>query len=187
MVWAPDAIWDPDQGQYFVHWASRFYSADDTDHTRAAITGNILRYAYTKDFKTFSGPQTYIQGTTDVIDLCVFRVDDNTLLRSYVNSSASGLPVEISTNGLLGDWSNLGTVANSAGYEAPYLFADNIDDGKLYLLADHVGSSPGLSGWTSSDWVKGSFSKDSSHDLTFMRHNSVLSVTQSQYNTLKAM
>jgi hypothetical protein len=23
MVWAPDAIWDEEKGQYFVHWASQ--------------------------------------------------------------------------------------------------------------------------------------------------------------------
>ncbi|KAB8234421.1 hypothetical protein BDV23DRAFT_190888 [Aspergillus alliaceus] len=187
MVWAPDAIWDAEQGQYLVHWASKFYSADDTNHTGAATTANILRYAHTKDFKTFTEPKTYIDSSTDVIDLCFFRVDDNTFLRSYVNSSASGLPVQISTNGLFGDWSSLGTVADSTSYEAPYFFADNMSSGKGYLLADVVGSNPGLSGWTSSDLKKGIFIKDSSHDLTFMRHNSVLSVTQSQYDALKAM
>jgi hypothetical protein len=151
------------------------------------VTSNILRYAYTKDFKTFSDPQTYIEHDKDVIDLCFLRVDDNTVLRSYKDSSTSGLPVEISTNGLLGDWSSLGTVPDSGRYEAPYFFADNTESGKGYLLADLVGSSPGLSAWTSFDLKAGSFSKDSSHDLTFMRHNSVLSVTQSQYDALKAM
>lgn len=24
MVWAPEAIWDPEAGQYLVHWASKF-------------------------------------------------------------------------------------------------------------------------------------------------------------------
>ncbi|KAB8265377.1 hypothetical protein BDV32DRAFT_144667 [Aspergillus pseudonomiae] len=188
MVWAPDAIWDPEQGQYFVHWASRFYAADDTEHTGDATTGNVLRYAYTSDFKTFSEPQDYIVGTTDVIDLCLIQLDSNTLLRSYVNSSsADGLPVEISTNGLLGDWSLLGSIADSAGYEAPYFFADNAGGGKGYMTADLVGSSPGISGWTSDDLSSGVLTKDTSHDLTFMRHNSVLAVTQSQYDALKAM
>ncbi|KAE8376953.1 hypothetical protein BDV26DRAFT_305201 [Aspergillus bertholletiae] len=187
-VWAPDAIWDPEQEQYFVHWASKFYAADDTDHTGDAVTGNVLRYAYTSDFKTFSKPQDYIVGVTDVIDLCILQLDSNTLLRSYVNSSSSdGLPVEISTNGLLGDWSVLGNVPDSKSYEAPYFFKDNAGGGKGYMMADLVGSSPGLSGWTSNDIGSGVFSKDTSHDLTFMRHDSVLAVTQSQYDALKAM
>ncbi|KAF7591682.1 hypothetical protein BBP40_001190 [Aspergillus hancockii] len=186
MVWAPDAIWDPEQEQYFVHWASKFYSAEDTAHTGDPTTNNILRYAYTKDFKTFSEPRTYIEGKADVIDLTFLQVDSNTLLRSYKDSSASGLPVEVSTNGLLGDWSSLGTVPGSGSYEAPYFFADNAGGGKGYLLADLVGSSPGLAAWTTSDLKGGSFTKNSV-DLTFMRHNSVLSVTQSQYDALKAM
>ncbi|GAB1193712.1 hypothetical protein APSETT444_002940 [Aspergillus pseudonomiae] len=164
------------------------YAADDTEHTGDATTGNVLRYAYTSDFKTFSEPQDYIVGTTDVIDLCLIQLDSNTLLRSYVNSSsADGLPVEISTNGLLGDWSLLGSIADSAGYEAPYFFADNAGGGKGYMTADLVGSSPGISGWTSDDLSSGVLTKDTSHDLTFMRHDSVLAVTQSQYDALKAM
>ncbi|GMG30681.1 unnamed protein product [Aspergillus oryzae var. brunneus] len=157
-------------------------------HTGNATTGNVLRYAYTSDFKTFTEPKDYIVGTTDVIDLCILQLDSNTLLRSYVNSSSSdGLPVEISTNGLLGDWSVLGNVADSTSYEAPYFFADNAGGGKGYMMADLIGSSPGISGWTTDDLSKGVFTKDTSHDLTFMRHDSVLGVTQSQYDALKAM
>lgn len=33
MVWAPEAIWDANKGQYLVHWASKFYAASDTAHT----------------------------------------------------------------------------------------------------------------------------------------------------------
>jgi hypothetical protein len=33
MVWAPEAIWDANKGQYLVHWASKFYAASDTSHT----------------------------------------------------------------------------------------------------------------------------------------------------------
>lgn len=33
MVWAPEAIWDANKGQYLVHWASKFYAASDTGHT----------------------------------------------------------------------------------------------------------------------------------------------------------
>lgn len=33
MVWAPEALWDANKGQYLVHWASKFYAASDTAHT----------------------------------------------------------------------------------------------------------------------------------------------------------
>ena len=26
MVWAPEALWDADEGKYLVHWASKFVS-----------------------------------------------------------------------------------------------------------------------------------------------------------------
>lgn len=33
MVWAPEALWDANKGQYLVHWASKFYAASDSGHT----------------------------------------------------------------------------------------------------------------------------------------------------------
>ncbi|KAI9925429.1 hypothetical protein ASPWEDRAFT_28874 [Aspergillus wentii DTO 134E9] len=189
MVWAPDAIWDPDQSKYLVHWASQLYSADDTDHTGDATTTQIIRYAYTSDFKTFTTPKTWIDlKTASTIDLSILPVSDSTYVRFYVNGNTTGPVVEVSTNGLLGDWTAPdGSVKNSASYEGPYPFWDNTVDGKAYLLNDAVGSSPGLAAWTSTDVTSGNFDKDSSSDLTFMRHGSVLAITQDQYDALKAL
>lgn len=121
-------------------------------------------------------------GDTSVIDMA-FLEDENTLTRFYVTG---GGPVEqTSTNGLFGDWTTAkGTIKDSTGYEGPYAFWDNVEDGLAYLLCDKVGDDAGNHAWQSTDEASGAFTVDNIHDLTFMRHLSVLPVTQSQYDTL---
>ncbi|CAP94450.1 hypothetical protein E8E15_004564 [Penicillium rubens] len=186
MAWAPDAYWDSSKGQYFVHWASQLYSADDTDHTGEPTLNTSMRYSYTSDFKTFTTPETYVSlGDTTVIDMA-FLEDENTLTRFYVTG---GGPVEqTSTNGLFGDWTTAkGTIENSSGYEAPYAFWDNVENGLAYLLCDKVGSVTGNHAWQSTDQASGTFTVNDTHDLAFMRHLSILPVTQGQYDALSAL
>jgi hypothetical protein len=145
-----------------------------------------LRYAYTSDFKTFTTPETYVSlGNTSVIDMALLQ-DGNTLTRFYVTG---GGPVEqTSTNGLFGDWTTVnGAIEGSSGYEAPYAFWDNVDDRRAYLLCDKVGSDAGIHAWTSTDANSLTFAVNNTHNLAFMRHLSVLPVTQDQYNALSAL
>jgi hypothetical protein len=133
-----------------------------------------MRYSYTSDFKTFTTPETYVSlGDTTVIDMA-FLEDENTLTRFYVTG---GGPVEqTSTNGLFGDWTTAkGIIENSSGYEAPYAFWDN------------VGSVTGNHAWQSTDQASGTFTVNDIHDLAFMRHLSIMPVTQDQYDALSAL
>ncbi|CAG8888196.1 unnamed protein product [Penicillium egyptiacum] len=186
MAWAPDAYWDSSKGQYFVHWAAQLFSADDTDHTGAPTLNTSMRYSYTSDFKTFTKPETYVSlGDTGVIDMALLK-DDNTLTRFYV---VEGVPVQqTSTNGLFGDWTTVkGTIEAGSGYEAPYPFWDNVQNGLAYLLCDKLGSDAGIHAWQSNDQTSGTFTVNNTHDLSFMRHLSVLPVNQAQYDALSAL
>ncbi|KAF9894118.1 hypothetical protein FE257_009091 [Aspergillus nanangensis] len=172
MVWAPDAVWDPSK-----------------EHTGDATTTTVLRYAHTSDFQTFSEPQTYIDlETATTIDLSFLTVDENTFLRFYVDGNVTGPVVQVSTNGLFGDWASpAGSVEDSASFEGPYPFWDNVEDDQAYLFCDLVGNNPGLAAWESTDVTSGTFTPITSTDLTFMRHGSVLAVTQEQYDALAAL
>lgn len=120
-----------------------------------------------------------------MIDLAFLPVDDETFVRFYVDGNATSPVVEVSNNGLFGDWAApTGRVQDSASYEGPYAFWDNEEEGKAYLLCDRVGSSPGIAAWESTDVTSGEFTRDSSSDLAFMRHGSVLPITQEQYDAL---
>ncbi|CEL00487.1 hypothetical protein ASPCAL00087 [Aspergillus calidoustus] len=189
MVWAPDAIWDEEKGQYFVHWASQLYAEDDTAHAGDPVLINSLRYAYTSDFNTFSEPQTYITlETTTAIDLSFIQVDSSTFVRYYVDGATTSPVQDISTTGLLGEWTAVtGSIEDSASFEAPYPVWDNVQEGKAYLFCDRVGGNPGVFAWETTDVESGNWAKSDAYDLTWMRHLSVLVVTQEQYDALAAL
>ncbi|KAJ5385640.1 hypothetical protein N7509_008181 [Penicillium cosmopolitanum] len=178
MAWAPDAYWDASKGQYFVHWAAQLYSPDDTDHAHNPTLNTSMRYAYTSDFKTFTTPETYMS-----------LGDDTMGTRSPDSMLRGGRPAEqTSTNGLFGDWTTVkGIIEGGSGYEAPYAFWDNMENGLAYLLCDKVGSDAGIHAWQSTAVASGTFTVNNTHDLSFMRHLSVLPVTQGQYDALSAL
>ncbi|KAL4924271.1 glycoside hydrolase family 43 protein [Aspergillus undulatus] len=189
MAWAPDAIWDEEQGQYFVHWAAQLFAEDDPEHTGEPVLLNSLRYAYTSDFRTFTEPQTYISLDNETaIDLSFLKIDENTLVRYYVAGSTTSPIQDISTDGLFGPWTPLtGTIEDSLSFEAPYPIWSNTEEGKAYLFNDRVGGNPGVEAWESTDVKSGNWAKNSEHDLTFMRHLSILAVDQEQYDALAAL
>lgn len=146
-----------------------------------------MRYAYTSDFLTFTEPQTYITLGTEVIDVSILQVDESTFTRYYVNGGSSPAQ-DLSTDGLLGDWSPVdGTIENSSSFEAPYAVWANEEEGKAYLFCDRVGGDAGIFAWESTDVTSGNWARNDQHDLTFMRHLSILTVTQEQYDALAAL
>jgi hypothetical protein len=68
-TWAPEAIYDPKQDAYMVFWASALYPPNDSAH-RSTSYYRILN-SMTKDFKTFSTPQVYIDTGWSVIDTTI--------------------------------------------------------------------------------------------------------------------
>lgn len=150
---------------------------------------NSLRYAYTSDFRTFTEPQTYITlGNETAIDLSFLQIDAKTLVRYYVDGSSTSPIQDLSTAGLFGDWVPLdGTIEDSLSFEGPYPFWDNVKEDKAYLLCDRVGDNPGVESWESSEVTSGNWAKNEQQDLTFMRHPSVLAVTQEQYDVLAGL
>lgn len=187
MVWAPSAIYDSARGEYFVHWASKFYPTSDPQHTGSPSAIRI-RYVYTKDFKTFSSPQDYInKSPTNIIDLEFLDLGNNSYARFMKDETAKTVFTEISTNGLFGTWTRPGgsSAIIASGVEGPAVYWDNQVAGKAHLLLDFYGSDgyrpyetlDVKSGkWTASDrnaWPKN------------LRHGSVLPVTSAQIDALK--
>ncbi|KAK0721624.1 glycosyl hydrolase [Lasiosphaeria miniovina] len=189
MVWAPDAIWDPAKEQYLVHWASKFYPTSDTRHTGSP--SNIrIRYAHTRDFVTFTTPQTLIdKALTDVIDLSILQINATSYVRFLKDESKKNVFAEVSSSGLFGAWTRPGGSGAyiASGVEGPAAFWDNEVPGKAHLLLDFYGGDgyrpyestvPGSnSAWTASS--RSAFPAN-------LRHGSVLPVTQPLYDALRA-
>jgi hypothetical protein len=60
-VWAPEAFYDPNLGQYIVFWSSNLYpDTDVANRNTSQISYNRVRMATTRDFITFSEPKSWI-------------------------------------------------------------------------------------------------------------------------------
>jgi hypothetical protein len=115
-------------------------------------------------------------------------VDSSTFVRYYVDGATTSPVQDISTTGLLGEWTAVtGSIEDSASFEAPYPVWDNVQEGKAYLFCDRVGGNPGVFAWETTDVESGDWAKSDAYDLTWMRHLSVLAVTQEQYDALAAL
>ncbi|KAK2760418.1 hypothetical protein FQN54_002488 [Arachnomyces sp. PD_36] len=191
MVWAPDAIWDPEQGQYLVHWASRFYDPSDPDHT-GTPSESIMRYAHTSDFQTFTPASTLIDATpTSIIDLNILPLTPNTTTsyaRFLKNESVKNVYMERSDTGLFGTWTRVGgeEAIIREGVEGPAAYLDNEVEGKAYLLLDYYGED-GYHPLESTDLDSGEWvDSDRSEFPVERRHGSVIGVDGGRYEALKA-
>ncbi|KAJ4331666.1 hypothetical protein N0V95_009843 [Ascochyta clinopodiicola] len=188
MVWAPSAVWDSAKGEYLVHWASKFYGADDPGHT-GAPSAIKLRYAYTRDFTTFSAPADYIDySPTNVIDLEFLDLGDNKYARFVKDETAKTVFTEVSTSGLFGPWTRP-QGANStieSGVEGPAVYWDNEVEGKAHLLLDFYGGD-GYRPYESVDVAGGVWTpSDRAAWPENLRHGSVLPITTQQVEALNA-
>lgn len=139
----------------------------------------------TSDFTTIDNPGTYIDySPSDTLDLSFLKVNETAFVRIHAGGGISGIIAEVTDGGIWGTWNRpAGVIA--AQYEGPYPFWDNAIDGKAWLLSDLVGGAAGLRAWESDDPTSGEFTSVDSA-LTYMRHGSVLAVTQGQYDLLSS-
>lgn len=161
------------------------YSASDSGHT-GNPGSDVIRYAYTSDFKTFTTPQTFITASTSIIDLSILQLSNNSFVRFIKNESAKNVYMERSDTGLFGTWSRPGGASSyiRSGVEGPYAYMDNQVEGRVILLLDYYGddgyrpftsTNLNVNSWADGD--RGSFPRN-------LRHGSVVGIPQEKYNAL---
>ncbi|KAK8085454.1 hypothetical protein PG997_006725 [Apiospora hydei] len=183
MVWAPEAIWDASEEQYLVHWASKFYSTSDTRHTGTPSAIRI-RYAHTRDFRTFTAPQTYIdRSPTSIIDLDILPLypdaDNQQYVRFMKDESRKTVFMEYSTTGLFGNWTRAGgssgTIASQV--EGPAAYRNNLGRARCTYCWTSTASSGDL---RDNRWTASSRSGFPSN----LRHGSVLPINRTLFSAL---
>lgn len=190
-TWAPESIYDDETGRYMVFWASKV-SDDNYSYQR------IYR-SYTRDFKTFTEPEIYIDDATaeDIKNnTAVSNIDtsfikhDGMYYRFTKNESRSSVIMERSSK-LDGSFDEVatyalnGTAGNTVtGYEGPTAYKLNGED-KWCLLLDYYSKSQGYKPFVTDDISTGIFTsaKDFVFDSTY-RHGTVMPITMDEYNAL---
>lgn len=181
-AWAPESVYDDASGRYMVFWASK--TADDNYTTQ-----RIYR-AYTRDFKSFTPPELYIDGGEySSIDTSFIKERD-TYYRFTKNESKKSVIMEKS-NSLDGDFTEVegytlnGTAGNTVtGYEGPTAYKIN-GENKWCLLLDNYAKKQGYKPFVTSDLSKGEFvsAADFKFDAIY-RHGCVMPITQAEYDAL---
>jgi hypothetical protein len=70
-TWAPEAVWDPEQDAYLVHWSSTQH--DNPGHEGESY--NRIMSSTTRDFREFSEPRVWIDRGWQTIDATVIEHD----------------------------------------------------------------------------------------------------------------
>lgn len=187
MVWAPSAVWDEETSQYYLFWASRQYSASDTEHTGAATTLDTIRYTTTKDFVTFGEPADYLSlPDTAIIDQeFQYLGTPGAFARFYKDETNGKIVQEMTTDGLFGTWTRLdGYVTTDNQREGPACFRDNVTPDLYHLfLDDYTQYIP----YQTSDIYSPGWSRSSTTGFpSGLKHGSVTPVTQKEYDALAA-
>ncbi|TYP79344.1 immunoglobulin-like domain-containing protein [Paenibacillus methanolicus] len=205
-TWAPEAFYDEKTGQYVVFWASSMKVADTYGkYANGRPTGqyNVMYYATTRDFYTFSEPKVYLDEAFPTIDTTMIQNDGKLyrFTKSEVNYklyyekaasiftdkdgiAANGYqfdPIPSTKNG------NQGLIGHAGNNEGPTVFKD-LNADKWYMLLDswpyHVRVSTNLEDGTQ---FANNLLPESSYALPpGPRHGTVIPISGSEYEALQA-
>ncbi len=189
-AWAPEAIYDEAAGAYFVCWAT---IAPLHGVREARVYG-----AHTKDFRTFTPPQLYIERAGegldggDIIDTQIIEVK-GAAHRYYRASRDTQITIEAADK-LAGPWTRIGDLSH-LGYtgrqvEGPILFQFNREP-KWALLVDQYAAARGYLPLVSTNLEDPRgfrVAPASSYSLgaSRKRHGGVLNITRAEYDALLA-
>lgn len=181
-VWAPEAIYDKDNKDYFVFWASMVKSGDNNEPKQ------VMYYSRTKDFKHFTEAKRYIERDNHVIDTTM--IEENGIYYRY-SKDESTKNIRIDRADQLTDTTfvelHKPTVENLMGVEGPIIFKFN-DREEWCLLVDQYATMKGYLPLITSDLENGDFRVLEPEEYcmgnTKKRHGSVLKITENEYNQL---
>ncbi len=182
-TWAPEAIYDPERGEYMVFWASK------TAHDN--FSKQRIWACRTKDFKEFGNPFIYIEKPTHVIDTTIIR-ENGAYYRFTKDEEYKAITME-KCDSIMGEWERLDdfSLSKLTGYEGPTCFMIKPPNGnkpaKWCLLLDFYSQGKGYQPFITDDLGSGDFDDGDRMDFPFhpVRHGTVLALTRAEYNRLK--
>ena len=187
-VWAPEAIYDREAGEYLVYWASTT--------GRDNFVKQRIWAAHTKDFRTFSTPFIFVEKENHVIDINITH-DGANYYRFMKDDHTKTVSMATSTR-LAGPWREMPefTVGGLKEFEGPICFplkAAGIGEPPVWCLlldnvSDRIGDGAfGYMPYLSTDLSTGQFT--AAPDFSFpyaFRHGSVVSITKAEMERVKA-
>lgn len=185
-LWAPDVIYDSENGDYLLHWSS--------SHSSNGYGPKGIFYSRTKDFATFTKPELLYRKPWGVIDSAMYEEDG----RYYLFLKSDENPqrvILVAADHATGPFTRVEAFDRSmlpleeGKYEAPT--AVRLDDGRWCLFLDYYGVPGAGQGYVP-------FVADSLRSAAFVRsdaafhfpygfkHGTILAITEEEFDRMQA-
>ncbi len=181
-TWAPEAVYDEEQHDYLVFWAS---TTKDDDYKKHRIWA-----ARTKDFKEFSAPFVYLDKPNTTIDSTIVRDGDH-YYRFTKDEKLKAITMESAAR-LSGPWTEKPefSLAKLQGYEGPecYRVEDpSTKEPTWCLILDYYSKHEGYKPFITHDLAGAQFEPGEGFRFPFpFRHGSILPVSSEELDRLVA-
>ncbi len=187
-VWAPEAIYDEEAGDYLLYWAS---TTGRDNYSKQRIWA-----AHTRDFRSFEKPFIFVEKDNHVIDMDIVR-DAASYYRFIKDDKMKSVSMAVSKK-LTGPWQEVRqfTAGQGKNFEGPicYRLKGNSTDQspEWCLLLDNVSDRIGRGAFgympfISSDLSTGKFTPATDFHFPYpFRHGSVLPITTAERERLKS-
>lgn len=180
-VWAPETVYDEQKEAFMVFWASMVQEKGEAEAKQ-----RIYR-AYTKDFRTFTPAEKYLEKDCHVIDTTMlyakgryYRFSKDETTKRICMEAADTLENE----GFCEVDSSL--LAGLYGVEGPEIY--ELPDGRYCLIVDQFAAGKGYLPLVTEDLESGAFSilPEEAYDLGVLkkRHGGVMKITDEEYDRL---
>lgn len=200
-VWAPEAYYDEQRGEYIVWWSSAIYASTDVTTHNIADSYQRMYYATTRDFVNFSEPQVWLDKKTGtgkgMIDATMalykgmyYRIIKNEGYMAMQQDKSTDL--RSTTYELIKDRVGVGQPNPWGGTytmgEGPSLFPSNTDPDHWYLLQDQPSyhGGKGYMLFETNDLPSANWTSVLDGSLPPARHGSIIGVTQTELAALYA-
>lgn len=185
-LWAPDIIYDREQGDYVLHWSS--------SHSANGYGSKGIYYSRTKDFQSFTEPEVlYRKEDSGVIDSAIYEEDGRYYL--FVKSEANPAKIILlAADQVTGPYERVESfdrsmeTVESGLYEAPT--AVRLEDGKWCLFLDYYGvpgEGQGYVPFVAESLKSGEFLRsDRAFSFPYgFKHGTILTITMEEYERIK--
>lgn len=180
-VWAPESIYDEETEEHLIFWAS-MVQRDGNPHKQ------IIYSFRTKDFKSFSKPEIYIERDNHIIDTTIIKEGDF-YYRFSKDETKKCITVERSSSLSRSSFVDLKSpvLDSLLGVEGPAVFKFN-DRNEWCLMVDQFAAGKGYLPLVTEDLFSGHFQSLSADEYhlgsTLKRHGSILNITRDEYEAL---
>ncbi|MBQ9120356.1 MAG: glycoside hydrolase family 43 protein [Lachnospiraceae bacterium] len=181
-VWAPEAVYDEEEDAILVFWASMTRMAPEEEPKQRIFA------SYTKDFRTFTEPQVYIERDNHVIDTTILRTAEG-YYRYSKDETTKNIRVDFGKDLRAESFKEMHseTLAPLFGVEGPEIFKFN-DREEWCLIVDRFAEGKGYLPLITDNPASGSFRilGDDEFDMgkAKKRHGGVINITETEYQVL---